>query len=114
MTGREAAHEEERAHASAPSPLTEVAQRLPEIVDDVDRIAICWKVLASPRTARWKRVLVGLELIRLMIIKRLRKPAPIVVHAEAPTDVGGGQNPQDSGGFLRLAAGRRFFTAFPE
>lgn len=55
-------------------PLAQAAAKLPEIVENVDRIAACWRMLANPKTPNWKRVLVGAELIRLTVLERFRKP----------------------------------------
>lgn len=59
--------------------LAEAARRLPQVVKDVDRLHAAWAVLMSAKTPRWKRVVVALEVARLMIATRLRKAPPVPV-----------------------------------
>lgn len=66
-------HEDRAKNADA---LGEAARRLPEVVKHVDRLQAAWNVLMSPRTPKWKRVVVALEVARLVFIKRFRKEPP--------------------------------------
>lgn len=77
VDGRTDAARERDDRAKNADALGEAARRLPDVVEGVDRLQAAWKVLMSPRTPRWKRIVVALEVARLVLIKRFRNTAPI-------------------------------------